>query len=249
MQFLLGADDEVAVRQYRRQMRGHGIGADVAGFARVVPGQAPEIRAVIDIEDDAPAVRAGETNGLVLRRRRAGLGEMRACHDDGSGRGDEILPHVVFAQRHVGAVVAVEDERKGMAVAHAQYHQGGQPLLVRHDARGFHALARQLFQDEAADLLIPHPRQKRGFQPQPRGAHGDIGGAAADGLAEGPHILKSAADLLTIEIKRTAADRDEVERGNGHGNLLCLAGAPIRQSGRSQPAGRFLKAASSRLCL
>ena len=98
--------------------------------------------------------------------------------------------------------------------------EGREPALIRDDAGCLHAFPRQLLQNEPADLLVAHPRQQRGLQAEARGADCDVGGTAADGLAERPHILQPAADLLAVKIKRAASDRDEVERGSGHEILV-----------------------------
>ena len=52
---LLGADDHVAERQHRLQMLGDAVRGDEALLAEAVPGEAPEHRPVVDIEDDACA--------------------------------------------------------------------------------------------------------------------------------------------------------------------------------------------------
>ena len=44
------------------------------------------------------------------------------------------------------------------------------------------------------------------FRPEPRRADGDVGRAAADGLGEASDVLEPAADLLAVEIDRSAAD-------------------------------------------
>ena len=125
-------------------------------------GEAPEVGPVVDVEDDFPPISLGDPDRLVLRRGRAGLREVGARHHDGCGGGDEGLVHVILAKGHVGAVVAIEDERKGVAVTHAENHERGEPLLVGDDAGGLDPFPRQLLQDEAPDLLVTHPRQQGG---------------------------------------------------------------------------------------
>ena len=50
------------------------------------------------------------------------------------GRGDVGLVDVGLVERHVGAVLAVEDQREGLLVADAEDDQRGQPLRVGDDA-------------------------------------------------------------------------------------------------------------------
>ena len=129
-----------------------------------------------------------------------------------AGRGDEGFVDVLLAQRHVGAVLAVKDQRKPMVVADAKEDKRGQPRGVGLDALHIDPLARKFLADEAAHVFVADPRDDRRFQPEPRRPRRDVGGRAADILAERPHILKPPADLHAIEIDRGPADGDDVER-------------------------------------
>ena len=73
----------------------------------------------------------------------ARLGEMRAGHDDRAGGEDEVLVDVGFGQRHVGAVLAIEEQRKGAVVLDREDGERGQPLRIDLDAVERHALALQ----------------------------------------------------------------------------------------------------------
>ena len=136
---------------------------------------------------------------------------MRAGDHDGLGRGDQVLVDVDLAERRVGAVLAIEDEREGVLVADAQDHQRRQPLRVGDDAADVHALALALLLDEPAHMLVADAGDQRRAQAEPGGADGDVGGTAADIFGEARHVLESAADLLAIEVDRGAADSDDVE--------------------------------------
>ena len=57
---------------------------DVAFFAGGVAGEAPEVRAIVDVEDDLAAGGARNAHGLALGRFGVGLGEMRAGDEDGA---------------------------------------------------------------------------------------------------------------------------------------------------------------------
>ena len=141
--FLLGADDQVAVGKHRLQVLRHRVGADVALLARRVAGEPPEVRAVVDVERDLAPGRARDPHRLLLRRRRAGLGKMRAGHDDRAGGADEALVDVRFGERHVGAVLAIEEQRKGAVVLDREDGERGQPLRIDLHAVERHALALQ----------------------------------------------------------------------------------------------------------
>ena len=51
----------------------------------------------------------------------------------------------------------------------------------------------------------------RGLEAEARRADRDVGGAAADRLGEGAHVLQPAADLLAVEVDRGAPDGDDVK--------------------------------------
>ena len=132
---LFGADDEVACGQDRLQMRGHRVRLDVALLARAVAGQAPEVGAVVDVERDPAAMLLGEAHREVLRGGGVGAGEMRSGDDDRLGAGDVRLVDVAFVERAVGAIVAIEDQRKGLVVADAEHHERGQARGIGANAR------------------------------------------------------------------------------------------------------------------
>ena len=167
--------------------------------------------AVVSEADRQAVLNDYHTKRLALRRIGVRGREMRAGHHHRLGAADEGGVDILLAQRHVGAVLAIEDEREGLRIAHAEDDQGGQPLRVGEDAVGRDTLARHLLADEAAHMLVAHAGDDGGFQAQPRRADGDVGGAAADGLGEAGHVLEPAADLLAVEIDRRAADGDDVK--------------------------------------
>ena len=211
MQLLLRADDEVAERQDGAEMRGDAVGPDIARLARAMAREAPEIGPVVDIEYHFAAVLFRQPHRLLLRRVRIGAGEMRAGDDDGGGLGDEILVDVAFIERRVGAVGAVENQRKRPLVAHAEDDERGEARGIGAQAARVDALARELLADEAAHMLVADAADQRRPEAEPRRADGDVGGTAPDGLGETGHVLEPPADLLAVEIDRRAADGDDVE--------------------------------------
>ena len=83
---------------------------------------------------------------------------MRAGDDDRPGGTDEALVDVGFREPHVGAVLAIEEQREGAVVLHRQDGERGQPLRIDLHAFERHALARELLADEAAELLVADRR-------------------------------------------------------------------------------------------
>ena len=140
---------------------------------------------------------------------------MGAAHQHRLGAFDILRIDVALVERAVGAIVAIEDERKGLFVTDAEQHERGEPHWVGADSGDVHALARALLADEAAHVLVADAGDEAAFQPQARRADGDVGRAAADRLGERRHILQPAADLRAVEVDRRAADGDDVEAGIG----------------------------------
>ena len=135
VELLLGADDQVEEMQRRLQLRRHRRALDEAALALAVAGDAPEVRAVVDVERGPRAVLARERQRLQHRRLGARVAEVRAGGEHRARLGDEALVDVVLGQPHVGAVLAVEDQRKALVVADAEDHQRGQPLGIDLHAR------------------------------------------------------------------------------------------------------------------
>ena len=221
---LLGADDQVAIRQDRPQLVRDAVGFHITLETGRVSRKAPEIGAVVDVEHDLAAGSLGDADRLALRRIGIRPREMRSRDHDGSGRGDEALVDVVFAERHVGAVGAVEDHGRDALILDGEQYQRGQPLLVGGDALDRDALADHLLADEASHLLVADPRHHAGLEAEPRRADRDVGGAAADRFREGGDVLQTRSDLLAVEVDGRAADGDDVERfsrsvGLGHRDL------------------------------
>ena len=117
-----------------------------------------------------------------------------------AGRTNEGRIDIGDFQRHVGAVLAVEDQRKSIRVADAQEHQRGEALGVfQHALRG-HAFAPQLFTDEAAEVVRTHTGQQATAQAQARGTDRGVGGTAADIFGERHHVFQSPAHLFSVQV-------------------------------------------------
>ena len=131
--------------------------------------------------------------------------------DHGAGAGNEAFVHVLRAQRHIGAILAVENQRELVLIANAEQHQRGQPLRVGEDAGDVDALLHQFLAQETAHMLVANLGQQRRTQAQPRGARCHIGGGAADVFLETAHILQTATDLRAVKVNGRTPDGDEVQ--------------------------------------
>ena len=112
-------------------MRGHRVRLDITLLAGAVAGKAPKIRAIVDVERDLAIVLLRASHREVLRGGGVGAGEMGAGDDDRLGAGDVGLRDVAFVERAVGAIVAIEDQRKRLVVANAEQDERGQALQGR----------------------------------------------------------------------------------------------------------------------
>ena len=141
--FFFSAHDQVEARQDRLHVGGDFAVFDKACFAIGLARQAPKHRPVIDIQNTFDVVLFG-----VFQRLDAGLihafgGEMGTGNQQGLARGYEGRVDVFCAQRHVGAIFAVEHQREGFAVFKAQQHQGGQTLRINSDGADVTAFTSQ----------------------------------------------------------------------------------------------------------
>ncbi len=230
VELFLGADDQVEVVQGFLQLCRHLVRGDEPALALAVARDAPEVRPVVDVERCLQPPLARDPQRLQNRRLGARVAEMRPCGDDRARPADEVRVDVVFAQGHVGAVLAVEDQRKLLPVADAEDHERGQPLGVGPDAVRAHAVTPQLFQDEPPHMLVADTADQPGSQPQPRRPAGHVGRRAADILLERSHILQPAADLRSVKVDAGPADGDDIQ---GPGHRL-----PLRIRWRAESCGR-----------
>ena len=230
-----GADDQVAVRNDLLELPADRRRFDVALLAEAGARQTPEHRPVVDVEHDprrlSPCVRDGGFAG----GERARLRQVRARQQQGARRADEGGVEVGRVDRHVGAAVAVEDQRKGVGVADAEEDQRGQPLRIGLHVRDVDAFGGQLLAHEAAVVLVADAGQHRRLQAEAGHADRGVGRRAAEVLRERAHVLEPTADLLAVQVDRGAPHADHVERprrggrDRGARRADCHCGFPRRR--------------------
>ena len=101
---------------------------------------------------------------------------MRACCHNCAGARDIGGVDIVFAQPHIGAILAIENQGKAFLITDPQQHQCGQAIGIDFDALDIDPFAGQFFANKAPHMLVTHTRDKARFQPQTRCACGHIGG-------------------------------------------------------------------------
>ena len=214
-ELLLGADHEIEMRQDPLQMRGDRIAGDESSLPVAALGESPEHRAIVDVEHGAHVVPArafeGDRADVVDVRRR----EVRARDEQRPRLREEILGDVVLGHRHVRAVLAVEDQRKRVAVLDAEHDGAGEPRRVDADVRDVAAFAHQRLREKAPHRIVADPRGHRRLQPQARAAECGIGRRAAQVFGEARDVLEPRADLLRVEIDGKPAEADDIEAPAG----------------------------------
>ena len=190
-----------------------------SGMKRVSPspraGEAPQHRAVVDVEHRAHVVPARALAGqrahaVHVRRREVRAGDqqrLRLC--------DEVLVDVVRGDRHVGAVLAIEHQRERVLVLDAEHHRRGEARRVAAHVRHVAAFARERLDEEVAHRVVADPRGHRRLEAEARAAERGVRRGAAEVLGERRHVLEPRADLLRVEIHREAAKADDVEPAAG----------------------------------
>ncbi len=124
-EFFFGADDQVKTREDFLHVLADILVGHKPGFAIGLAGQAPEHRAVVDVEHAFDVVLLGVVQGLDAGLVHAVGGEVGTGDQQRLAGSNERFTDVFGAQGHVGAVLAVEHQREGFAVLEAEQHQGG----------------------------------------------------------------------------------------------------------------------------
>jgi hypothetical protein len=156
------------------QLRGDLRALDEAAFALAVSCHAPEVRAVIDIERGLNSGLAGDPQRLEHGSLGACVAQVRSRHHDRPCGPDQILLDVVLTEGHVGAILAIKDEREVLPVTDTEDDKGRQALGVHLHTARVDPLARKLFDDESPHVLVAHSGDHSGRQSEPRRATGDI---------------------------------------------------------------------------
>ena len=140
---------------------------------------------------------------------------MRAGDQQRPGFSDVRLFDVGFRDRHVGAVLAQEDQRKRVAVLDAEDHRSGKPARIGAHVRHVAALAGDRFDEKMAKGIVANTRDQARLQPEARATECSIRRRAAQVLGKARHVLESGPNLLGIEVDREAAEADHVQRTAG----------------------------------
>ena len=153
----------------------------------------------------ARALERQRAHAMHVRRRKVRAGDEQRLR-----LREEVLRDVVVGDRHVGAVLAQEDQRKRVAVLDPEHDAAGEPLGIDADVRDVAALARERLDEEAAHRVVADARRHRRLQAQARAAERGVGRRAAQVLGEARDVLEPRADLLRVEVDGESAEADDV---------------------------------------
>ena len=151
---------------------------------------------------------------------------------------DVRLLDVRLGDRHVGAVLAQEDERERVLVLDAEHDGGGEPRRIDADVADVAAFARDRLDEEAAHRVVADARDQARLQAEPRAAERGVGRRAAEVLGEARDVLEPRADLLRVEVDAEAAEADDVERRSAAKRVALRMGALCRALGGAVYASR-----------
>ena len=92
---------------------------------------------------------------------------MRARHSDAARPADKVRVNIGFAQRHIRAILAVEDQGELLLIANSQQNQSCQPFRIGDNAAGLDPFSGERLADKPAHMFITHPCDECRFQTEP----------------------------------------------------------------------------------
>ena len=185
-ELLFRADNQVAPGQCCLKAFGDRCAGYKAILAQIFRCQPPKHRPIIDVEDHTSAIRFDSPRGAQARCEHAGRGEMRTVDENSTRRVKKPWIEVLLAQRHVGAILAIKDQRKRLAIADPEHDQGRQTRGVRTDAAHIDSLAHQFFANEAPHVIGADPRRSPALNPSLAAAIAVLVGLPPTYLANDP---------------------------------------------------------------
>jgi hypothetical protein len=214
--FLFGADDQIAERQHALQRRGHLGRLDEARGSIAGGSQLPQHRPVVDVENRARIVGAGPAECLLDRSARLCGRQMGASDSERATRRNVAFVEVCDFEAHVGALLAKEDMRVRAFPFDAEHDQASEPLRIGGNVADVDPLACERLAHETSHVLVADARQHGGAQTEPCSAGRQVCGRAAEILREALHVLETPAELLAVQVDRSASETNEIERAGAH---------------------------------
>ncbi len=203
-------------------MRGHAFVGDKAGLAIRFAGQPPQHRPIVDIEHGANLIAARVIERAAARAIYLLGREVRAGNQQCFRRCDERFVEIGFVDGHIRAILAIEDQRKRIAIFQSEQHESGQALLIDTHMADVATFLAERLGEKAAHVIVADAREHRRSKPEPRATESDIRRRSAEIFREARHVFEPRADLLRVQIDREAAETDDIaatsrrEAAGGH---------------------------------
>ena len=126
-----GTNQQVELTQRALQLFGDLRIGDEAVGTFTARGQSPQHGAIVDIEHAQNAMLFGVGKCHHRGCAYAGRTQMRSSDQQRATLRNESLVNLRCVQRHIGAVLTVEQQWEGIAVFETEQHQSGQAMRVR----------------------------------------------------------------------------------------------------------------------
>ena len=177
--------------------------------ARIVP----LVRTEIQIEHHGGAGFSGQLRRIQRGAAARLLAEIRAGELEHAALRDRRGENVIDRQRNIGAVVAVEHQRKFIRRFDAEHDRAGMPAGFARAGADVHSFPGQKMRDKIADRVLAERGQERGIQAQPAAADAHVRGGAADVGGEAANIDEPGPDIVAVEVHAGTAHVKRVVGG------------------------------------
>ena len=138
------------------------VGRDVARRAVAALRESPQHRPIVDVEHRAHVVRPRVIERAVADAVDVLGREVRAGDQQRAALRDVRLVDLRLADRHVGAVLAQEDQRERVLVLDAEHDRGREPRRIDADVADVAAFARDRLDEEAPHRVVADARDQAG---------------------------------------------------------------------------------------
>src|SRR5690242_5339985 len=175
----------------------------------------PEHRAVVQVEDGDVFPGSGPEGGQGGGAARL-LGQAGDGNPEDAGLSDGVEVELAFVDLQVGGLgQAVEVQREVVGGEDlAEGHRRGQ-VLDRGDVAIVDAVVPERLMQEPAERVVAGAGDDGSAPPVPGRCDRDVGGAAAQVLAEALHLVESHADLLRVQVHADTAHGEHLVAGHG----------------------------------
>ncbi len=211
MKLFLRTHDQIEKAKRRLQLLRHLAAFNEPAFTVAMSRNPPQIGAIVDVQGGFASMFTSQPHGLQDSRFSRGMRQVRAGCDKRPCLTDECLVYILLGECHVGAVLAIENQREMLFVSNPEKNESRQPLAVRDHPTDIDSFPDEFLTDETAHMFVTDPRDDRAFQSETRRAARNVCRTAANVFPERSHVFQAPPDLRAIQINAGATDRDYVK--------------------------------------